>query len=404
MKKESTYTCIFGGGAIRGVAYVGAIKALDELNIKYDTLAGSSVGSIIATLVAIEYSYDEIKEIIMGVNFELFRDFHLGFGKDFALSKGEVFTNWMREKIEKKFYGENYKKGANKPVTFEDLDKSLLIFSTDLIDFKCKEFSKQETPDFEIAKAVRISCSMPGLMTSIEVDGKKLVDGDLLKSTPLWTLSKNLKMDTNRIMEFRLEGNYETVENNALDFINAIYSCMTSVSTDFIIKTYGNRDNFDYIKLNTGNVIILDFNMSETMRNQIIDTGYKQSMNYLTNYLPNKKENLVEKYDKILKPLEKLFPFIKSNNVKTSKVLLGEIFIELIETKDLINKKIFEDILSFKDEFLNSSGGRTWFGNSKFDNQTELLKHLSNIIFKIDSTIYELKNSIKNLKKISCQL
>ena len=36
------YACLFGGGAIRGAAHVGVVKALEELNIEYETIGGSS--------------------------------------------------------------------------------------------------------------------------------------------------------------------------------------------------------------------------------------------------------------------------------------------------------------------------------------------------------------------------
>ena len=39
----------------------------------------------------------------------------------------------------KKFYGDNYKKGCNKSVTFRDIEKNLIIITTDLANFKCKE-------------------------------------------------------------------------------------------------------------------------------------------------------------------------------------------------------------------------------------------------------------------------
>ena len=109
----------------------------------------------------------------MKINFELFRDIHFGLNKGLALSKGEVLPKWMRENIEKKFYGKYYKKGKNKPITFADVDKDLLIYTTNLVKFDSQEFSKFETPDFEIAEAVRISCSMPGLMVPIEINNKK---------------------------------------------------------------------------------------------------------------------------------------------------------------------------------------------------------------------------------------
>ena len=52
MTNPLKYTCLFGGGAIRGMAYIGTIRALEELGIEYDIIGGSSVGSIIAALVA----------------------------------------------------------------------------------------------------------------------------------------------------------------------------------------------------------------------------------------------------------------------------------------------------------------------------------------------------------------
>ncbi|MBQ5498488.1 MAG: patatin-like phospholipase family protein, partial [Treponema sp.] len=48
--------CLFGGGAIRGAAHVGAIKAMEECGISCDTYGGSSVGSMVAVLRAIGYT------------------------------------------------------------------------------------------------------------------------------------------------------------------------------------------------------------------------------------------------------------------------------------------------------------------------------------------------------------
>ena len=46
----------FAGGGIRGIAHVGVLKALEENNIKVAAIAGTSAGSIIATLYAMGYS------------------------------------------------------------------------------------------------------------------------------------------------------------------------------------------------------------------------------------------------------------------------------------------------------------------------------------------------------------
>lgn len=51
------------GGGIKGVCHIGAIKALEEANIKFDYISGTSSGSIVATLYACGFTTDEIYDI-----------------------------------------------------------------------------------------------------------------------------------------------------------------------------------------------------------------------------------------------------------------------------------------------------------------------------------------------------
>lgn len=51
------------GGGIKGVSHIGAIKALEEADIKFDYISGTSSGSIIATLYACGYNTEEMYEI-----------------------------------------------------------------------------------------------------------------------------------------------------------------------------------------------------------------------------------------------------------------------------------------------------------------------------------------------------
>lgn len=400
MKNDAyKYTCIFGGGAIRGVAYVGALKALDELGVEIQTLAGSSVGSIIASLLAVGYTTDEIYEIIIGVNFDLFRDIHFGFGKTFALSKGEVFLEWLREVIEKKFYGENYKKGENPSVKFKDLDKDLVIITTDLTNFKCKEFSKQETPDFEVATAVRISSSMPGLMSPIRYEDLELVDGDLQKSWPLWKLSENLYPKNERVLEFRLEGDYDRNGKNAIDFINTVYSCVTSIATKSVVEEYGHKDSFDYVTINTGDIVIVDFNLSKNKREELIYTGYKQTLEYFKQELPIKKEKLSTDYKNIYLLIKNLTHELGVGNIQKAKNFLGEIYMELCEVKDNIDKKYYKKLQSAKFRFMNELKPSLILKRYNKDSVKSVREDFKQIEDAIKNRIDELEKLSKELKK-----
>ena len=394
MTKKGSYTCIFGGGAIRGIAYIGALQAINELELVIDTLAGSSVGSIVATLVAVGYSPDEISDIFMQVNFELFRDIHFGLNKDFAISKGNVFTDWIRDLIEKKFYGDDYIKGQNKPVLFGNIHRNLVLITTDLNTFKPYEFSTFETPDFEIAEAVRISCSMPGLMVPIEMNNKKLVDGDLMKGIPLWKLSKNLNNPKNRIIEFRLEGDNVGNNGNAFEFLNSIYSCMTSVSTDFIMDCFGNNDKYDYVKITTGDLIVIDFNIPQKTRNKLIEIGYNDSLIYLTQHFKEKKSVIIEAYSKLIQLLDELHNSLKLDNVIEANEDLKEVFLYLADKQKYIDTDIYESLIALKNDIQNAPIKRGWFKQVKFKNKTLLVNSCDILKKIIDIKCKELENFV----------
>lgn len=389
------YSCLFGGGAIRGVSYIGAIRALEELNIDADTLAGSSVGSVFAALIAIGYTSDELKEIFAQVNFNLFKDISIGLGPLFAVSKGEVFLEWVRELIERKVYGSEYKKGFNPAVTFKDIKKTLVVITTDLTNFKSKEFSKFETPDYEIASAIRISCCMPGLMKPIEYNNRLLVDGDLQKSLPMWKLSNTLNSTSDRILELRLEGDYENSDISGLDYANAVYSCMTATSTEFIKSLYGDNDKYDYIVLNTGDIVIVDFNLNEGKRNELIQSGYEQTMSYFKKFLPVKKAKIKACFEKILNSLLTIEKLIKLNKIHKAKTFLGNLFIDLSDCNKILDECDIKSIRAFKDCFLDNIKYPALFGKIKLANNDEVLDNLLVLKNNVENKLKELNEYLK---------
>lgn len=393
--KSFQYACLFGGGAIRGAAYCGTLKAMEELGINPNIIAGSSVGSIIAGLLAVGYNAKEVKEIFLQVNFELFRDLQFAIGPQFALSKGEVFLDWIRELIEKKVYGEKYKKGSHKAVTFSDIEKNLVIITTDLSSFECKEFSKTDTPDFEIATAIRISCSMPGLMKPIEYNNRVLVDGDLQKSSPMWRLSKNLQPNNQRILEFRLEGDFEGNDKNAIEYINSLYSYATAIATEFIMELYNKNDKYDYIVINTGDVNIVDFNMPAEKRENLIQIGYNQTMEYFNNVLPAKKDCLLKIYEEIKNYLKKVNLNLSTANVLKAKSSLADMFMYLCDYLEVIDKSDYNELKTFKDVFMSNIVHPALFGKTKIKNEKYVLCSLEKVMLLINSKIEEYQEFLK---------
>lgn len=393
MTNPLKYTCLFGGGAIRGLAYAGTIRALEELNVEYDIIGGSSVGSIIAALVACGYKSYEIENFFLKVNFDLFKDIHLGFGKAFALSKGGIFLDWLNELLSNKF--ESIK---DRKVAFKDMEKDLVVITTNLTKFCSQEFSTFDTPDFNVADAIKVSSSMPGLMSPYEYNGSYLVDGDLQKASPMWKLSEHLQNSRSRILEFRLEGDYNKDEKNPLSFINTIYSCVTDVASDFVTYIYGRNDRYDIISINTGDIFFADFNLNKDARRKLINMGYVQTMNYFRNILPKKKEKLVDIYSNILKYLKKAEKALKSKNVEDVQWWFGYVFMELCENKEYTDRAIYNRIKYLKDEIYNNKSTILFF-HTTFKNAKALEEEMENLIFIIEERLSDIQLYLQIITK-----
>ena len=341
--KDNEYFAIFGGGGIRGISYCGAYKALLENNIKLTGCAGSSIGAVFASLIAFGYSYEEVYEIMSKTGFEMFIDINIDFKKDLAISKGQ---------LERKYYGEIYEKDKMPPVKFCDIKNNLVIYSVDLTNLKFQEFSCKKTPDFEIAQAIRASVSMPGLFTPLEYEDSLIVDGDLLKSTPLWRVSNTIKNLDERILEFRLEDN-ETPKkiDNSIGYLNRVYNAISGFATDYIIDLYKEKDKFDYIKINTPDVSVVDFLMPKEKKQELFEIGYNSTKKYLIEFLPEKRKKITQKYKDLLKLLVKFQREFSKTNIINSYLYLCEIFVFLCEEKQYMDTKIYCQILDFKENY-----------------------------------------------------
>src|SRR5687768_11144631 len=59
------------GGAAKGLAHIGILKAVDSAGLKIDYITGTSMGSIIGALYAIGYSADSIETMASKIDWDL---------------------------------------------------------------------------------------------------------------------------------------------------------------------------------------------------------------------------------------------------------------------------------------------------------------------------------------------
>lgn len=399
LDKRIKYNCVFGGGAIRGMSYVGAMRALKELDIEINSVAGSSVGSVFAALLAVGYDIEEIKDLFIDFNFNMFRDINISiFESDLSISKGEIFLDWLKEKIEKKFFGEKYKKGEN-CVRFKDINKNLYILTLDLNTNTPFIFSKENTPDEEIAFAVRASAGMPGLMKPVYYGNALLVDGDLIKSWPAWKVFPELDTDKHRLLEFRLEGSRENGEiKNPLDYINSVLSAIWYLSTENVYNLYQTNDRYDYVVIDTKDLIMFDFMIDKNTKEQLIAKGYNTTKKYFTETLPQKKQMLSELYKDILLKLNVLSKAVSLNNAKNALFVINEILSSFGETSKYIDKSICKQLKTFKENLLLNIKKKFMF-SKVIENQKQTEEMINNIKLLIEKRLDETNFYVKKYNK-----
>lgn len=275
--------CLAGGG-VKGAAHIGAIKAFEESNIKFDCVSGTSSGSIVATLYASGYSCKEILNIfhkysknIKYIDFKNILNILKKLLKEHKLiiegfNSGEVIEGIIKKCCaEKGIYNIN------------DINKELLVASVSLNsgDVYIFESKKKENrysdnikyvSDIEIGKAIRASCSFPGVFCPLNIHNDILIDGGVRENIP-WKELKNRNIDKLFCVTFE-EDKKRKKEKNIIDVVSGAINLMGRELSNYELIGANN-----IIKIKTDKISLLDFKKID----YLYELGYKQTKNYLKN-------------------------------------------------------------------------------------------------------------------------
>ncbi len=152
------------GGAARGMAHVGVLRALAENRIPIDCIAGTSAGSIVGGAYAAGMSLGEIAEFGRSLRWR-----HIGRVtiSRLGLKSNERLEHYLRARL---------------PITrFEDLPIPFAAVATDLKTYEAVVMKGHG----DIPFAIRASCTIPGWYVPVRDDqGRQLVDGGLVAVVP----------------------------------------------------------------------------------------------------------------------------------------------------------------------------------------------------------------------------
>ncbi|WP_373994587.1 patatin-like phospholipase family protein [Massilia sp. 9096] len=157
-----------GGGAARGFAHIGVIKALEAQGIYPDIVVGTSAGSVVGSLYASGfYNGFALQKIAMEMDEATISDWALPFfSKSPGVLKGEALQAYVNKAV------------RNTPI--EKLKIPFGCVATDLKNGQPILFRRGNT-----GLAVRASSSVPSVFQPVAIGGHTYVDGGLVAPVPV---------------------------------------------------------------------------------------------------------------------------------------------------------------------------------------------------------------------------
>ena len=197
------------GGGVRGAAHIGALKALEECEIKIDAMAGTSAGSIVTALYGMEYTTDEMIKL-----FNYFSKSVMAISPKYMFTEPKGIAGIKLGGLTTSYNIESAIEEAGKLkniVNIKDIKLPIAIPATDLITDKEIIFTNSNNfigeeciHNIEISKAVRASSTFPGMYAPFDYKQYQFVDGGIFDNLPV-RKAKKLGVDKVIAIKFKLK-------------------------------------------------------------------------------------------------------------------------------------------------------------------------------------------------------
>jgi NTE family protein len=284
---------VFSGGGIKGFALVGALQILEKKGFSFERIAGTSAGSIVGAFLSAGYTGKEMQQILSKTDISSLLDprktlLHLPFTKwlllywKLGLYKGDALEKWIASML-----------AAKGIVTFADVPyQSLRIIVSDITNGQLvilpDDLDKygMNPLEFSIAKAVRMSCSIPYFFEPVKLyhERKKslFVDGSVLSNFPIWLFdSENIKK-VRPVLGLKLNtvdsGNAQQEIDNAIELFGALFKTMKDAhDSRYITKKHVKNIMFIPMK----GISATDFLLTEKHKEELFDHGRIYAADFL---------------------------------------------------------------------------------------------------------------------------
>ena len=287
---------VFEGGGVRGIGHVGAVHFLEEQGYEWNKLAGTSAGSIVAALLASGYSGKELIDIMNDLDYQkILGDIWLddiplvGKGLELVFQLGihdnDYLENWIENLLAKK----NIHTFADLPddqlkIIASDITNGRMIIFPDNLDYY--GITKEQ---MSVAKAVRMSCSIPYFFKPVKWETRKnvcyIVDGGVLSNYPVDIFDRTEGPPRWPTFGFRLS--QEKIQSKPVEIDGPITFGKAIVRTMYQAHDLRHVDKHSEVRtifIPTGIITSTKFSLSEDDQKFLYDSGYHAAQKFINNW------------------------------------------------------------------------------------------------------------------------
>ncbi|UIJ73865.1 patatin-like phospholipase family protein [Aurantimonas sp. HBX-1] len=164
-RRSNGVALALGGGAARGWAHIGVLRALDESKVRVSMIAGTSIGALVGGCY-LAGKLDELEEFALSLTKRgLLRFLDFRFGAD-----GLIGGMRLNRRLSQDLAG----------IRIEDLDRPLVCVATE-----ARNGHEVWIDSGSLILAMRASYALPGVFEPVECGGRRLMDGALVNPVPV---------------------------------------------------------------------------------------------------------------------------------------------------------------------------------------------------------------------------
>ncbi|MGG7619923.1 patatin-like phospholipase family protein [Robertmurraya sp. GLU-23] len=287
---------VFSGGGIKGIALVGAYEAIENRGFRFKRVAGTSAGSIIASLIAAGYTSKEVYELINELDLKTFLDTrpsYLPFRVAkwillywrLGIYKGQKLEEWLAEKLAQK--------GVR---TFADLEpQALRVVASDLSNGRLiilpddLPYYGINPNSFSVAKAIRMSCSLPYFFEPVKIKHdhttSTVVDGGVLSNFPMWLFDSENVKKVRPVLGIKLSHSIQDRPikqiTNAIKLYEALFETMKDAHDSRYISR---KHEKNIIFIPTEGVLTTEFELTEEKKQILFDLGKERASQFFSKW------------------------------------------------------------------------------------------------------------------------